>query len=138
MHKVILLICSFCLFHTVLGQNIEDGLYISFKGGIIPKYAILTVEKDTTNLEVFTRWQGIWLPAIGAWDNTYQQQLLIKNENGTLSNENVLIQNKNRMIGRIKNTFVGRMKFKFYQVETLPEKYLEVRQKGIEFTRRKE
>lgn len=137
MLKSILVIFSFCLLNTVIGQNIENGLYISFKGGIIPKYAILTVEQDTTYLEVFTKWQGEWLPAIGAWDNSYQPQILIKNETGTLSNENVIIHNKKGIIiGLVKNSFAGR-KFKFNKVETLPEKYKEVRQKGIEFTRRK-
>lgn len=137
MLKVVLVIFSFCLLNTALGQNIENGIYISFKGGIIPKYAILTIEQDTAKLEVFTRWQGEWLPAIGEWDNTYLPQMLIKNENGTLSNENVIIQNKKGIIGFVKNSFAGRMKFKFKKVETLPKKYMEVRQKGIEFTRRK-
>ena len=137
MLKVVLVIFSFCLLNTALWQNIENGLYISFKGGIIPKYAILTIEQDTAKLEVFTRWQGEWLPAIGAWDNTYLPQMLIKNENGTLSNENVIIQNKKGIIGLVKNSFVGKIKFKFNKVETLPEKYVEVRQKGLAFTRRK-
>jgi len=137
MLKAILVIFSFCLLNSAIGQSIENGLYISYKGGIIPKYAILTIELDTSKLEVFTKWQGEWLPAIGEWDNSYQPQMLIKNENGTLSNENVIIQNKKGIIGLVKNTFAGKMKFNFNKIETLPEKYMEVRQKGIEFTRRK-
>jgi hypothetical protein len=137
MLKIVLVIFSFCLFNTITAQNIENGTYISFKGGIIPKYAILTVDNDSAKLEVFTRWQGEWLPAIGAWDNSYQPQMLIKNKIGTLSNENVIIQNKKGIIGLVKNSFAGKMKFKFKKVETLPEKYIEVRQKGIEFTIRK-
>jgi hypothetical protein len=137
MLKVILIIFSLSLLNTSTRQSIENGLYISYKGGFIPKYAILTIEQDSSKLEVFTKWQGEWLPAIGDWDNSYQPQILIKNENGTLSNENVIIQNKKGIMGLVKNSFAGRMKFKFNKVETLPENYKEIRLKGIEFTRRK-
>jgi hypothetical protein len=137
MIRVMLIIFSFFLSVIAIGQSIENGIYISFKGGLIPKYAILTVEKDSAKLEVFTKWQGEWLPAIGAWDSSYQPQILHRNENGSLSNEDVLIRYKKQLRGLVKNSFDGRIKFKFNKVETLPEKYKEVRQKGIEFTRRK-
>ncbi len=137
MLKITLLIFSFCILNISLEQKIENGLYISFKGGIIPKYTILTVEQNTSQLEVFTRWQGAWLPAIGAWDDSYLPQLLMRNESGTLSNENVIIQYNKDIKGLVKNSFVGRIKFKFKKVETLPEKYTEIRQKGLEFTQRK-
>jgi hypothetical protein len=137
MPKLALIIFSFCLLATAFGQNLDKGIYISHRGGIIPKYAILTVHEDSAQLEVFTKWQGEWLPAIGSWDNTYEPQMLNKNENGSLSNENVVIHRKKQIMGLIKNTFVGRLKFKFNPVEVLPEKYEEVRQKGLEFTKRK-
>ena len=137
MFKLISLLFFICLLNTALEQKIENGLYISFKGGIIPKYAILTVEQDTSKLEIFTRWQGEWLPAIGAWDDSYQPQILIQNESGTLRNENVIIQKKNLIKGLVKNSFAGRIKFKFQMVETLPEEFQEIRKKGLEFSQRK-
>lgn len=136
MLRVVLAIVSFCVLSTLTAQTIENGIYISFKKGIIPKYAILTVENDSTQIEVFTRWQGEWLPAIGKWDHTYQPQMLRRNEDESLSNENVSIKKKKGLIGILKKTFVGRIKFKLEPVDTLPEKYLEVRQKALEFTRR--
>lgn len=136
MLKVVLLIISLLFIGNIHAQNIENGLYIAYKGGIIPKYAILTVEEDSASLEVFTKWQGAWLPSIGAWDNSYEPQKLIRNTDGSLSNENVLITRKNKIKGIVKNTMANRIKFKFKNVEKLPTEYEEVRQKGLDFTRR--
>jgi hypothetical protein len=133
MLKIVLIIFSFCLLGNLLGQNIEKGTYISFNGGVIPKYAILTVDEDSSQLEVFTKWQGEWLPAIGSQDNSYRPQKLSRNNNGFLVNDNVLIKRKKQLTGLVRNSIVGRIKFKFSPVEVLPEKYIEVRQKGIAF-----
>lgn len=142
MFKLIPLIFSFCLLCTAFGQPIEKGTYISYNGGIIPKYAILKVDEDSSRLEVFIRWQGewltAWLPVQRELNDSFHAQLLITNPNGTLSNENALIERKKLIKGKLKNTFIGRIKFKFNKVETLPLKFEEVRQKGIEFTNRKD
>lgn len=136
MVKVVLIIISIFFNGNIYGQNIEKGLYISFNGGIIPKYAILIVEEDSANLEVFTRWQGAWLPAIGSWNNSYEPQKLVRNEDGSFSNENVIIIHKKEIMGILKNTTAGRIRFKFKNVDQLPMKYEEVRQKGLELTKK--
>lgn len=137
MIKTILLLFSFCLFNYATAQNIENGMYISYKGVIFPKYAILRVDNDSTQLEVFARWQGVWLPALLKSKTAYQPQVLYRNTDGSLSNENVRIQQKKHLIGKLKNTFMGRMRFKFKPVDTLPEKFIAFKQKGIEYTREK-
>lgn len=124
------------------GQKLENGIYIAFDGGLIPKYAILTIKDDSASMEIFTKWQGAWLPAIGAWDNTYKPQILKLNEDHSLSNENILVKKKEeksatKTIGIAKNTFAGKIKFKFKPVEKLPDNYQTVRGKGIEFTKNK-
>lgn len=136
MNKVVLIIISLLFIGNIHAQNIEKGLYISYNGGIIPKYAILTVEEDSASLEVFTKWQGAWLPAIGSWDNSYEPQKLIRSADGSLSNENVVITCKNEIKGIVKNSVANRIRFKFKNVEELPSEFEEVRQKGLDFTRR--
>lgn len=138
MIKGALIIVSVCLISLVNAQNIENGIYISFKGGVVPKYAILTVKNDSANVEVYTKWQGEWLPAVGTWNKSYKPQRLFKNENGTLTNENAIVERKKYLKGFVKNSFVGKIKLKFEKVEKLPKEYEEVRQKAIEFVNRKE
>lgn len=123
---------------SVSSQNIENGIYISYKGGIIPKYAILKVNDDSIKMEIFTRWQGAWLPAIGSWDATYSPQILKHTAENLIENENIRIVRKrnDKILGIVKNTYAGRIRFKLEQVEILPKKYQIVRQRSLEFTKR--
>ena len=131
-----LLACAILLFTTVFGQTIENGTYIASKGLLFPSYAILTIEEDTATLEVFTRWQGVWLEAIGERDQTYQAQKAIKSTNGAYSNAKVYIQQKKQLKGKVKTTILGNKRFRFTKVDVLPENYLEVQHEAHEFNKR--
>tara|TARA_B110000459_G_C16202296_1_gene312771 strand:+ start:115 stop:540 length:426 start_codon:yes stop_codon:yes gene_type:complete len=137
--KPIILLVLICFSGSLFSQNIANGTYISHKGGIIPKYAILTVNNDSATLEIFTKWQGAWLPAIGSWDNSYRPQILRHTGEFRLVNKNTIIEKRknNKVIAIVKNIFTGKGKFKFKIVDKVPDKYLEIKQKAIEFTARK-
>lgn len=136
MKNSFLLTCAIALFTTTFGQTIENGTYIASKGLLFPSYAILTVDEDTATLEVFTRWQGVWLTAIDERDQTYQAQKAIKSTNGTYSNEKVYIQQKKQLKGKVKTTILGNKRFRFTKVDVLPENYLEVQHEAHEFNKR--
>lgn len=125
-----LLTCAILLFTTAFGQTIENGTYIASKGLLFPSYAILIVEDDTATLEVLTRWQGVWLTAIGERDQSYQAQKAIKSTNGTYSNEKVYIQQKKQLKGKVKTTILGNKRFRFRKVNVLPENYLEAQKRS--------
>ena len=80
-----------CVSVVVHAQEISNGTYIGHKRGVVPKYIIMEVNDDSIILEMFTRWQGSWLPCIGSWDEAYKPQLLQSNANGTLTNESIFI-----------------------------------------------
>ena len=82
--KLLLLTIGFFITGTVFSQKIECGNYIAYNGGLVSKYTILNVYEDSAAMEVYTKWQGEWLPAIGKWDNTYKPQILIQVLPGTL------------------------------------------------------
>lgn len=135
MKNSFLLTCAIALFTTAFGQTIENGTYIASKGLLFPSYAILTVDEDTATLEVFTRWQGVWLTAIDERDQTYQAQKAIKSTNGAYSNEKVYIQQKKQLKGKVKTTILGNKRFRFTKVNILPENYLEVQREAHEFNK---
>ena len=121
------------LSEITFAQKPGNGLYISYKGGLLPKYAILTVMEDSASMEIFTRWQGAWLPAIGAWDTGYKPQILnfIGNR---LENKNIEVEGeKNEVKGIARNTFLGKVKFKFTAVEKLPASFQKVRNESLKF-----
>jgi hypothetical protein len=122
------------------GQQIEDGTYIGFNGGLIPKYAILTVNQDSIEFKIFTRWQGAWLPGIGTWDRNYEPQHLKRVSSVKLESSNISIELKptktSELQAKARNTFAGRIKFKLSRVDELPSEYGLVREKSLEFTKR--
>ena len=129
-------------FNPANGQKLNNGIYIACNGGLIREYAILTVSDDSASMEIFTFWQGVWLPVIGAWNNTYKPQLLKAGSDNALRNEIILVKRKQKklttkIIGIARNTFTGRIKFKFKQVGRLPEEYQTIQEKGVAFARNK-
>jgi len=135
--KVILISLILSALNTFC-QKIENGTYIAYKGGILQKYVILTVNNDSASLEAFSKWQGSWLPIIGAWDSTYKAQNLIHIVEYSLKNENVFVRKtqKDKIIGILKNSFAGTVKLKFKKVDTIPKKYLTIKTKALKFTQR--
>ncbi|KAA9340263.1 hypothetical protein [Adhaeribacter soli] len=124
------------------GQKLENGIYIAYDGGLTPKYAILIVKGDSATMEIFTKWQGAWLPAIGAWDNSYKPQALKLFDDNSFKNEKIEVRRKDKkskiqIIAIAFVTFVGKTKFKLKAVEKLPEDFQAVREKGIAFTKNK-
>ncbi|MEQ9169470.1 MAG: hypothetical protein RIE55_00430 [Marinoscillum sp.] len=122
------------------GQQIQDGTYIGFNGGLIPKYAILTVNQDSIELEIFTKWQGAWLPCIGTWDENYEPQHLERITATKLENSNITVELKLTKTSNLKtiarNTLVGRVRFNLTPVNELPDRYVAVRNKALSFTER--
>ena len=124
---------------NTFGQKIENGTYKAYKGGILQKYVILNIDNDSASFEAFSKWQGSWLPIIGGWDSTYKAQNLKHIGNYSLKNENVFVNKtqKGKIIGVLKNSFaLGTVKLKFTKVDTIPEKYLTIKTKALEFTQR--
>ena len=137
MLRLILLISSFSLSIACLSQKIDDGTYISHRIGIVPKYTILVVSKDSTTLEIFTKWQGWWLPAIGNADSSYHAQILNSKDDGSLSNENAQIvkTRKDKLKCSVKTRSFGRFNFQLKKVDRLPTRFEKIRNKGINFTK---
>lgn len=138
MKNSFLLACAILLFTTVFGQTIENGTYIASKGLLFPSYAILTVEEDTATLEVFTRWQGVWLTATGERDQSYQAEKAIKSTNGAYSNAKVYIQQKKQLKGKVKTAILGNKRFRFRKVDVLPENFLEAQQEAHDFNKNRD
>ncbi len=136
------LIVSLLLFGPVqtYTQEITDGLYTGFHGGLIPKYIIMEVKGDTAELEMFTRWQGAWLPCIGEWTVNYQPQQLSLDNDHVFRNEFIEIaghsSKHNLLEGKAKNTCVGRVKFKLRKTGELPERFKQVRKEAMNFVRK--
>lgn len=138
MHKLLILFCSLFLLNSAISQNIEIGTYISYKRGLLaPKYAILFVHEDSSQFEMFTHWQGAWIPAIGASKDGYQPQTLIM-ANNVLSNENVRVEKSQNLKGLIKNSFVGKVRLNFKMVDELPDEFIEIKQKSIDFIKQEQ
>ena len=126
--------------HKANAQEIADGTYIGHRGGIIPKYIIMVVNGDIVQFEMFTRWQGSWLPCIGEWNGSYEPQLLKINKDGSLTNENMIVEHRQgkklRLIGIAKKTFSGKVKFDLVKKDELPDRYRIVKTKAMEFIER--
>lgn len=126
--------------HNSRAQEISDGLYIGHRGGIIPKYIIMEVDGDSVTFEMFTRWQGSWLPCIGKWSTDYEPQILERVDERTVANENISVHYQNRknlrLTGTAKQTFVGKVKFNLVKQDQLPERYKKVKSRAMEFTNR--
>lgn len=120
-------------FNSTTAKAVENGKYISNIRGLILKCALLTVQDDKAILEVFVRWQGVWIPAINYGKTDYYQvETLIKNEEGFVSN-NTRIKSKKKLIGVVRKSVLGKMKFHFQKVNEFPEAYLTIQQQAKAF-----
>jgi len=132
---IMMLTISILLCGSMKAQEFVNGNYVAFAGGIIPKYAILSVNGDTATFELFTKWQGAWLPAIGSWDSEYDPQYLVKTGPNEFSNDAVNVKinagKTYKVIGIARNTIAGKVKFKFEKVDRIPDKYLEIRKRAL-------
>jgi len=126
--------------HITSAQEISEGTYTGYRGGIIPKYIIMVVNGDCAQFEMFTRWQGVWLPCIGEWNASYEPQLLQRKPDGSWANENVavgIVHNKNvGLKGIAQKTFAGKVNFSLVKQEVLPDGHREVKAKAMEFVRK--
>jgi len=95
---------------------------------------------DSVNFEMFTRWQGSWLPCVGEWTDSYAPQVLMRNEDGSLTNDNIHVQFKQgknlRLSGTAEKTFAGKVKFNLEKQDELPTRYRKVKTRAIEFAER--
>lgn len=132
--STLLLICV----SSALGQEWEEGKYVALKKGIIPKYIMVEIQGDSAICEVFTKWQGSWLPMVGSWEN-YEPERLSRNEIGGYSNGAiVLFKKKETLKGRILKSFAGKSRFKLRPIPSFPPEFLEIKRRAVEFTLRRE
>ena len=125
---------------SVIAQKPEEGLYVSVsnKGGIANTYSILQISKEVATLEVFTKWGGSWIPALGSWDKNYEPQYLMLNEKDEFINLRVkLFLKKGTLKGIAKKTFVGQINFKFKKVDKIPDKFNIAKKEGLKLTGKK-